>query len=52
MSEIIETLSTIEYLRKQMHILADAIGLSHPQVIETSQLLDKEIIKYYNLSQN
>ncbi len=38
----------IENLREKMHSLAVAYGLSHPQVLEVSQLLDQEISKYYH----
>ena len=37
----------IEDLREKMHLLAVSYGLSHPQVLEISQLLDHEISKYY-----
>lgn len=37
----------IENLRDRMHFLAVSYGLSHPQVLEVSQLLDCEISKYY-----
>ncbi|WP_425058231.1 hypothetical protein SCACP_28760 [Sporomusa carbonis] len=49
MSEIIETLNTIEYLREQMHLLVAANGLSDPRVLEASKMLDNEITKYYYL---
>ena len=37
----------IENLREKMHLLAVSYGLSHPQVLEVSQLLDCEISKFY-----
>lgn len=37
----------IENLRENMHALALRYGLSHPQVLEISQLLDCEISRYY-----
>lgn len=55
MSEKIETiniLNIIEYLREQLHLLAASYGLSHPQVLEASQLLDSQISKYYHMKSN
>lgn len=55
MSDNIETINIndiIEYLREKMHLLATSYGLSHPQVLEISQLLDIEISKYYRLQRN
>ncbi len=52
MSKSIETLNLqniIENLRAQMHLLAACYGISHPQVLEASQLLDTEISKYYRM---
>jgi len=37
----------IENLREKMHLLAISYGLSHPQVLEISQLLDHAIINFY-----
>ena len=42
----------IENLREKMHSLAVSYGLSHPQVLEVSQLLDREISKYYRQQRN
>ena len=42
----------IENLRERMHLLAVSYGLSHPQVLEASQLLDHEISKYYHQLRN
>lgn len=50
--EVLNILNIIEYLRKKMHSLAASYGLSDPQVLEASQLLDSEISKYYELSRN
>lgn|GEM_PF-2483175 len=52
MSKNIEILNIIEYLRQKLHLLAKFHGLSHPQVLETSQLLDQELTKYYRLYEN
>lgn len=55
LSENIERISIsdiIEKLREKMHLLANAYGLSHPQVLEASQLLDREISKYYRQQAN
>lgn len=51
LSEKIEPINmfNIEYLREQMHLLVACYGLSHPQVLEASQLLDSEISKYYRM---
>ena len=38
----------IEKLREKMHLLAVSYGLSHPRVLEVSQLLDCEISKFYH----
>ncbi|WP_414715019.1 Spo0E family sporulation regulatory protein-aspartic acid phosphatase [Sporomusa sp.] len=45
-------LDIIEYLRKQMNLLAMSYGLSDPQVLEASQLLDSQISKYYRIQQD
>lgn len=50
--ESINILDIIEYLREQMHFLAASYGLSDPQVLEASQLLDSQISKYYRLERN
>ncbi|MDF2570944.1 MAG: Spo0E like sporulation regulatory protein [Sporomusa sp.] len=50
--EVINILDIIEYLRKQLYSLAASYGLSDPQVLEASQLLDSEISKYYDQSRN
>lgn len=42
----------IENLREKMHSLAAAYGLSHPQVLEISRLLDCEIGKFYRQQHN
>lgn len=42
----------IEKLREKMHLLAVSYGLSHPQVLEASQLLDNEISKFYRQHPN
>ncbi|HWR43368.1 aspartyl-phosphate phosphatase Spo0E family protein [Sporomusa sp.] len=50
--EALNILDIIEYLRKQMNLLAASYGLSDPQVLEASQLLDSEISKYYRIYEN
>lgn len=55
MSDKIETiniLDIIEYLREKMHLLAISYGISHPQVLEASQLLDSHISRYYHMKHN
>ncbi|MDF2570573.1 MAG: Spo0E like sporulation regulatory protein [Sporomusa sp.] len=50
--EALNILDIIEYLRKQMNLLAMSYGLSDPQVLEASQLLDSQISKYYRIQQD
>ncbi|SMC47923.1 aspartyl-phosphate phosphatase Spo0E family protein [Sporomusa malonica] len=50
--EALNILDIIEYLRKKLHLLVASYGLSDPQVLEASQLLDSEISKYYRQNRN
>lgn len=55
LSENIERITIndlIEKLREKMHMLAASNGLSHPRVLEVSQLLDREISNYYRRQAN
>lgn len=44
-----EILAKLERLRERMHATAIEKGISHPDVLSVSQLLDSVINEYYSL---
>lgn len=44
-----EILAKLEWLRECMHATAIEKGISHPDVLSVSQLLDSVINEYYSL---
>jgi len=48
LEEIDEILNLIESLRQKMHSIADEKGISDPEVLSVSKILDEALNRYQN----